>query len=171
MTDWMKLASERVGRLGPSMAVPNILKLAERDDVISLAGGLPDPRVFPMDRIQACMDDVLTRDGQAAMNYGPNPGYTPLREWIAARMASQFDIGPKLENILVTSGGVEGLNLIGLSLLDAGDTIVVEAPTYMVSLHLARVYGVQVEAVDMDAEGADPESLVVLAGQDQHQRR
>ena len=61
------------------MAVPNILKLAERDDVISLAGGLPDPRVFPMDRIQSCMDDVLARDGQAAMNYGPNPGYTPLR--------------------------------------------------------------------------------------------
>lgn len=159
MIEWDQITAQRIARLAPSLAVPRILKLAENDEVISLAGGLPDPRIFPIDRIQDCMDDVLVRDGAAAMNYGPNPGFSKLREWIAGRMASQHGVELDVDQVLVTSGGVEALNLVALSLLDAGDTIVVEAPTYMVSLHIARAYGVDVDSVGIDAEGAEPREL------------
>ena len=145
----------------PSRSVTYILKLAERPDVISLAGGLPDPAVFDIDRVRESMDRVLKDEGGAALNYGPNPGFTKLREWIAERMHAKENVPVTPENILVASGGVEGLNLTAMSMVDQGDTVLVEAPTYMVALHVFRTYEARIVAVPAGEEGLDANALSV----------
>jgi 2-aminoadipate transaminase len=139
--------------------VTEILKLAERPEVISLAGGLPDPAVFDIERVRESMDRVLPDDGRAALNYGPNPGFSKLREWIAQRMDSHEKVALSPESILVASGGVEGLNLTAMALVDPGDTVLVEAPTYMMALHIFRAYEARIVAVPTDAGGLDTDAL------------
>jgi 2-aminoadipate transaminase len=149
----------RLALLDRSRAVTEILKLAERSEVISFAGGLPDPSAFPMARIRESMERVLRDEGEASMNYGPNPGNTKLRDWIAERMTAREKVPARRENILVTSGGVEALNLVAMALLDEGDTVLVEAPTYMIALHIAHAYRARVVAVPTDEEGLDADAL------------
>lgn len=142
-----------------SRSVTKILALAEQPDVISLAGGLPDPAVFDLERVRESMDRVLRDDGRAALNYGPNPGFTELREWIAERMETREQVSSTPENILVASGGVEGLNLTAMSMLDRGDTVLVEAPTYMVALHVFHAYEARIVPVATDEGGLDADAL------------
>lgn len=151
--------ARRMERLASSRVVTDILKLAEQPDVISLAGGLPDPAVFLLDRIREAMDRLLRDEGAEALNYGPNPGFTRLREWIAARMRTHEGIACGVENVLVTSGGIEALNLVSMALLDEGDAVVVEAPTYLAALHVFRAYGARIVSVPNDDEGLVPEAL------------
>jgi 2-aminoadipate transaminase len=145
--------------LGSSREVTEILKLAERPDVISLAGGLPDPAVFPLDRVRESQERVMREEGALALNYGPNAGFTRLREWIAERMQTRERIEVGVENILVTSGGIEALNLVSMALLDPGDTVLVEAPTYLAALHVFRSQEARIESVATDADGMVPEAL------------
>jgi 2-aminoadipate transaminase len=145
--------------LDRTRVVTEILALAERPDVISLAGGLPDPKVFSLDRVRESMERVIRDDGEAALNYGPNPGFTRLREWIAARMGAREGVQLSIENILVTSGGIEALNLVAMSSLDPGDTVLVEAPSYLAALHVFRSYQARIEAVAIDEEGLEPDAL------------
>lgn len=151
--------ASRMTAFESSQAVIDILKLAERPDVISLAGGLPDPRVFPLERVRASMDRVLRDEGPAALNYGPNPGFSKLREWIAGRMDAREGVTVSAENILVTSGGVEALNLVAMALLEQGDTVIVGAPTYMALLQVLRTYGAKIESVPVDEEGLSTREL------------
>jgi len=148
-----------MGSLASSVAVSELLKLAEQPDVISFAGGLPDPKVFPMEAIQEAMDRVLTVDGPVALNYGPGTGYTLLRDWIAERMLTKERAAVSRENILVTSGGVEALHLICMTLLEPGDTVVVGAPTYLVALHVFRAHQVKMVSIELDENGLDTEVL------------
>jgi len=92
---WQERFAGRMGSLASSVAVSELLKLAEQPDVISFAGGLPDPKVFPMEAIQEAMDRVLAEDGPVALNYGPGTGYTLLRDWIAERMLTVDCVKPK----------------------------------------------------------------------------
>ena len=151
--------ARRMARYEATRSVTDVLKLAERDDVVSLAGGLPDPAVFPVERIRESMERVLADEAPAALNYGPNPGYSRLREWIAARMGEREGMACGVENILVVSGGVEGINLAAMALLDEGDTVIVEEPTYMVALHVFRTYGARIVSIPMDEGGLDVEAL------------
>ncbi len=151
--------ARRMELLGSSREVTDILKLAERPDVISLAGGLPDPTVFPLERVRESQERVIREDGAAALNYGPNAGFTRLREWIAERMKSREGISVEVENILVTSGGIEALNLVSMAVLDPGDTVLVEAPTYLAALHVFRSQEARIESVATDAFGLVPDAL------------
>jgi 2-aminoadipate transaminase len=151
--------ARRLTRFAPSRSVRDILELAERPDVISLAGGLPDPEVFDIDRVRESMDRVLRDEGRAALNYGPNPGFSKLREWIAQRMGSHENVAVLPENILVASGGVEGLNLTAMALVDPGDTVLVEAPTYMMALHVFRAHEARIVSVPTDEGGLDTDAL------------
>jgi 2-aminoadipate transaminase len=145
--------------LEPSRVVTDILKLAEEPDVISLAGGLPDPDVFPLERIRESMERVLKEEGAAAMNYGPNPGFTKLREWIAERMGRVENVSASASSVIVTSGGLEGLNLLSMAMLDPGDAVVVEAPTYLAALHVLRSHEARIVPVPIDDGGLDPDAL------------
>ena len=115
--------ARRMELLASSQEVTEILKLAERPDVISLAGGLPDPAVFPLERVRESQERVIREEGAIALNYGPNAGFTRLREWIAERMKARENVEVGPENILVTSGGIEALNLVSMAVLDPGDDL------------------------------------------------
>jgi 2-aminoadipate transaminase len=148
-----------MGLLGSSREVTEILKLAERPDVISLAGGLPDPAVFFLERIRECQERVFREEGAAALNYGPNPGFTRLREWIAERMEAREKVQVGVENVLVTSGGIEALNLLSIVVLNPGDTVLVEAPTFLAALHVFRSQEARIAGIATDENGLIPEAL------------
>lgn len=133
-------------------AVREILKVTERPEVISFAGGLPAEETFPADAIRGAFDDVLTQDGRAALQYGTTEGYLPLRRWMAERMAGQGRV-IQPEELLVTSGSQQALDLVGRVMIDPGDTVLVEAPTYLAALQVFRAYEANIVTVDTDVDG------------------
>src|SRR5690606_20063959 len=103
--------SERARKL-TSSAIREILKVTERPEVISFAGGLPSPATFPVERLQAACNEVLARAPSPALQYGPTEGYLLLREWVAAR----YDVSAA--NVLITTGSQQGLDLLSKVLID-----------------------------------------------------
>jgi len=135
-----------------------VKKISQRPDVISFAGGLPSPATFPVDRIRAAFDSVLSREGKAALQYSPTDGYAPLRAWIADTLSTN---GARItpEQVLMVSGSQQGLDLLGKVLVNEGDPVVVETPTYVGALHALGIYGPRFLAVPMDEDGLDPAAL------------
>lgn len=156
--DWKTLYAERMARIGDS-AIIGLLKLAERPDVISFAGGLPDPKSFLIPQMKEVVDWVLDHEGGAALQYGPTAGYSKLREWIAERMRRLEKTSVTADHILVTSSGVEALDLITKTFINPGDTVIVEAPTYLAALHVFRSYEAELVDVPIDADGIVIEAL------------
>lgn len=150
--NWQGLYADRMALISDTSII-GLLKLAERPDVISFAGGLPDPRSFPLEAMKDVTQRVFDQQGRAAMQYGPTAGYTLLREWIAERMARVDGVAVTADNIIVTTGGVEAIDLIAKMLLNPGDTVIVEAPTYLAALHVFRSYEANFVDVPVDAEG------------------
>ncbi|MFZ6656606.1 PLP-dependent aminotransferase family protein [Undibacterium sp. TJN19] len=153
--DWK--FSERAEQL-QSSAIREILKVTMRPEVISFAGGLPSPETFPVDRMRAAFDKVLTQQGKSALQYGPTDGYAPLREFLADSLStSDSKILP--EQLLMVSGSQQGLDLLGKVLVDEGSKILVETPSYLGALQAFSVYRPQFESVDTDDHGVIPASV------------
>jgi len=132
--------------------IRELLKVTQRPEVISFAGGLPAPEVFPVKRFEEACRGVLERHGRQALQYGPTEGYEPLREMIA-RNISRYGIVAETENVLVTSGSQQALDLIGKLLINSGDRVLVEAPTYLGALQAFSIYGAQFISVPVDDNG------------------
>ncbi len=150
--DWQDAFANRMELIGDT-AVIELLKLAERPDVLSFAGGLPDAATFPMAAVKDVAAQVFDDHGSMALQYGPTAGYTALREWIAQRMGSVEGVTATMDEILITSGGIEAMDLIAKTLLNAGDTVIVEAPTYLAAFQVFQCYDVDFLAVDIDDHG------------------
>jgi 2-aminoadipate transaminase len=135
-----------------SSQIRELLKLTQRPGVISFAGGLPAPEVFPVERFQQACHKVLTEKAASALQYGATEGYEPLRELIATNM-SRYGIKAKVENVLITSGSQQALDLIGKLFINAGDRVLVEAPTYLGALQAFNIYGAEYESVPIDEDG------------------
>jgi 2-aminoadipate transaminase len=135
-----------------SSQIRELLKLTQRPGVISFAGGLPAPEVFPVERFQQACHKVLTEQAASALQYGATEGYEPLRELIATNM-SRYGIKAKVENVLITSGSQQALDLIGKLFINAGDRVLVEAPTYLGALQAFNIYGAEYESVPIDENG------------------
>ncbi|HXZ32714.1 MAG TPA: PLP-dependent aminotransferase family protein [Terriglobales bacterium] len=135
-----------------SSAIRELLKITQKPEVISFAGGLPAPDVFPVSRFQEACRKVLEVNGHQALQYGASEGYEPLREMIA-RHITRYGIEAKTENVLITSGSQQALDLIGKLLINPGDRILVEAPTYLGALQAFNVYGAEYVAVESDDDG------------------
>jgi DNA-binding transcriptional MocR family regulator len=138
--DWTALFASRATRLRAS-EIRELLKLLDRPDILSLAGGIPDPAVFPREAMLEAHERVLGDPGQAAraLQYGVSEGYLPLREWIAAHLTTlgaPCDAG----NILVTSGSQQALDFLGKLFLSPGTTALVNAPTYLGALQAFNAY-------------------------------
>ena len=116
--------SERAQQL-QSSAIREILKITQRPEIISFAGGLPSPATFPVERMKAAYDKVLSDNGKQALQYGPTDGYAPLREWVANYLSTE---GTKMlpEQILMVSGSQQALDLLGKVLIDEGSRVLVE---------------------------------------------
>jgi 2-aminoadipate transaminase len=135
-----------------SSAIRELLKVTQRPEIISFGGGLPAPDVFPVERFQQACHKVLSEQGAQALQYGATEGYQPLREMIARNIA-RYGIHAKAENVLITSGSQQALDLIGKLLINRGDRILVEAPTYLGALQAFNVYGAQYVPVPVDDDG------------------
>jgi len=141
-----------------SSAIRELLKLTEELEIISFAGGLPGPEVFPAKDFRSACMHVLEEHGPEALQYGTTEGFTPLRQMIA-RHAKRYGITAEPENILITCGSQQALDLIGKVFIDPGDEIVVERPTYLGALQAWNAYEANYHAVPMDADGIKMDEL------------
>ena len=157
--DWQSRYADCVESMASAAALGNILAMAERPEIISFGGGLPDPKTFLLEELRELNDLVLREQGAAALNYGPNLGYTNLREWIAERMGTIENIRASVENIIVTSGGLEAINLIAGALLNPGDRVLVAAPTFLAVLHTFQSHRARILSIPSDPCGISPEDL------------
>src|SRR3989304_6230175 len=132
--------------------IRELLKLTQRPDIISFAGGLPAPELLPIDQVKAASDTVLSELGQQALQYSTTEGYPPLREQIVQHMA-RYGIKVGLDNILITSGSQQALDLIGKLLINPGDSILTENPTYLGALQAFTAYQAQYVTVPIDDNG------------------
>jgi 2-aminoadipate transaminase len=141
-----------------SSTIRELLKISEQPGMISFAGGLPAGEVFPVQRFQEACQKVLATHAGPALQYGATEGYEPLREMIARHMA-RYAILAKVENVLITSGSQQALDLIGKLLINSGDRVLVEAPTYLGALQAFNGYGAQYLSVPIDDDGLRTELL------------
>ncbi len=156
-TPWDHRYAQRTQRIGSS-AIRELLKLTEQPDIISFGGGLPAPDVFPLDEFREACDSVLREHGRQALQYSTTEGYLPLREQIA-RHAARYNILVNPENILLTSGSQQALDLIGKIFINRGDHILVEDPTYLGALQAWNAYGAEYVTVPIDKTGMNTDLL------------
>lgn len=134
-------------------AVGAILQAAADPKIISFAGGLPAPELFPVKEMKAAVDKVFEEHGQEAMQYGAAKGVTALREVIQQHVKEKENVDSELDNVLVTTGSEQALDLVGKAFVDPGDTVLVEQPTYLCALDVFRSYGANFASVEMDEDG------------------
>lgn len=146
-TKWMK-----------GSAIRELLKFSLSKEIISFAGGMPAPEVFPIDEFRKACDRALSEYGTDCLQYGSTNGYLPLREMIA-RHACRYGINVTAENILPTSGSQQALDLIGRIFINPGDRILVESPTYLGALQAWIAYGAEFISVPFDQEGMVTDEL------------
>ncbi|MEH7120317.1 PLP-dependent aminotransferase family protein [Neobacillus vireti] len=135
-----------------------ILKVTERPEVISFAGGLPAPELFPVEALKEVCNIVLNEEGPASLQYSTTEGFIPLREAICQRM-KVMDISTPIENVLITSGSQQAIDLTGRLFINEGDTIICESPTYLAAINAFKSYNPKFVEVAMDEEGMVMEQL------------
>src|SRR6266446_1143980 len=148
---WQQLYANRAEGMRAS-DIREILKVTEQPDIISLAGGLPAPELFPVDEYRRAFEWVLESDGAQALQYGPSEGYQPLRRLLAERL-SRFDMPCGPDDLLVTNGSQQALDLMGKIFLNPGDAVLVETPTYLGALQAFNQYQATYAIVPMDDDG------------------
>ncbi|HPH94915.1 MAG TPA: PLP-dependent aminotransferase family protein [Anaerolineaceae bacterium] len=156
-TPWDYRYSSRSQRMASS-AIRELLKLVEQPDIISFAGGLPAPDVFPIKEIEEACSRVLHTKGPQALQYGATEGYTPLREMIASRSA-RYGLNISAENVMITSGSQQALDLLGKIFINRGDRILTESPTYLGALQAWNAYGAEYVTVPSDDDGMNTDYL------------
>ncbi|MBQ0917403.1 PLP-dependent aminotransferase family protein [Hydrogenophaga aromaticivorans] len=150
--------AKRAHKMNPSV-IREILKVTEKPGIISFAGGLPSPKTFPVEAFAAACETVLRTDGRAALQYAASEGYRPLCEWVAASMP--WDVSA--DQVLITTGSQQGLDLVAKVLIDEGSTVLVETPTYLGALQAFTPMEPNIVSVDSDAEGVDVDDLASKA--------
>lgn len=149
--------SERAKQL-TSSAIREILKVTERPEVISFAGGLPAPGGFPVEVVQAAFDKVLVTNDRAALQYGPTEGYAPLRQWVADDL-NAAGANVTADQILIVSGSQQALDLLGKVLIDKDSPILVEDPSYLGALQSFSLYQPKYVPIPTDDGGLVPEAI------------
>jgi 2-aminoadipate transaminase len=156
-TLWDHRYAQRTQRM-KSSAVRELLKLTERPDIISFGGGMPAPEVFPIEEFREACERVLRDYGALSLQYSSTEGYRPLREQIA-RHSARYSIDISPDNIMITSGSQQALDLIGKVFINPGDHILVESPTYLGALQAWATYGAEYVTVPIDEYGMITDEL------------
>ncbi len=150
--------SERMMEIKAS-EIRELLKLTERPDIISFAGGLPAPELFPTKQMAEISSRVLSEDGKSALQYSTTEGYTPLREIIAKQRMSAAGITANVDNIMITSGSQQGLEFSAKIFIDKGDIIICESPSYLGAINAFKAYQPKFIEITMDNDGMIIEEL------------
>lgn len=149
--------SDRVKHLEAS-AIREIFKLLAKPGIISFAGGAPDPALFPKKEFAQIAKEILETQGNTALQYGITEGYAPLREWTKNRLVSQ-GVLTEDEDVIIVSGGQQGIDLATKALINAGDGVICEEPSFIGGLNCFRSYNAQLYGVPVLADGIDTEKL------------
>jgi 2-aminoadipate transaminase len=154
---WDKSYADRAQSVKAS-DIRELLKFAQRPEIISFAGGMPHPKSFPVEDIFRISQSVLLNDGAQALQYSETEGYEELRRFLAARERSVGVLSDE-ENILVTSGSQQGLELVAKTFVNPGDTVLVEEPGYLGGLQAFRMFQASFKTVPLLEDGADLDAL------------
>ncbi|MGD0807615.1 MAG: PLP-dependent aminotransferase family protein [Anaerolineales bacterium] len=141
-----------------SSAIRELLKVTQNPEVISFGGGLPAPELFPVEEFKAASDRILTQSPTAALQYTTSEGYSPLREMIARQM-DKFGMKLGLDNILITTGSQQSLDLVSKLMLNNADRILVENPTFLGALQVFGIFGARYVTVPIDDDGLQTDLL------------
>ncbi|MDO9116244.1 MAG: PLP-dependent aminotransferase family protein [Polaromonas sp.] len=142
-------------------AIRELFKLLGKPGIISFAGGFPDSAMFDVAGIQEAVNQALTEEPGAALQYGATEGYNPLREQLAAFMGSKgVSVAP--DGLIVTTGSQQALDLLGKTMIDPGDKVIVEGPTFLATIQCFRLYGADLVSAPVDANGVDTDALEKL---------
>lgn len=145
--------------------VTEILKVTEDPSIISFAGGLPNPRFFPVLELSRAAEKTLAESGPAALQYATTEGFSPLREYIAARYARR-GVRVDAKDILITNGSQQGLDLVAKSLLDQGDAVLVERPTYLAAIQAFGLFEPRVRALELCKDGVHADLVAAALKED-----
>jgi len=152
--------ARRAARMNPSI-IREILKVTEKPGILSMAGGLPSADTFPVEALKAACDTVLSKNPREALQYSSSEGYAPLRDWVAHRVSALgVEVDP--EQVLITTGSQQGLDLVGKILCDSGAPVAVETPTYLGALQAFTPYEPIFTSLQSDGEGVLPEAIKAL---------
>ena len=155
---WDALAATRTkGDVGEGIA--SVLALLGMPDVISFAGGFPDPETFPRERVSVLLQEFLAAGEASAFQYAPTRGLAGPLDALAGRLETLQGRRPDEDELLITSGAIEALELVGKAFLDPGDTVVVEGPTYLGAIQAVRSFEASLVAVRLDDHGLDVDDL------------
>jgi 2-aminoadipate transaminase len=150
-TPWEQRYALRTHSMSSS-AIRELLKLTQQPDLISFAGGLPAPEMFPVEQVKAAADVVLSEAGAQALQYSTTEGYPPLRDLIVRHMA-RYGIKVDIDNVVITTGSQQALDLIGKLLINPGDRVLTENPSYLGALQAFTAYQSQYVTVSIDDDG------------------
>src|SRR5262245_7908038 len=139
--------------------IREILKATQRPEMISLAGGVPNPDFFPVEEMAEATAKVLKADGKGALQYSTTEGYRPLRDFIARRYQEQFGLAVTPEEVLITNGSQQGLDLVGKIFLDEGDPLLIERPGYAGAIQSFSMYEPDFQGVPLLEDGPDIAAL------------
>jgi len=143
-------------------AIRELFKLLGKPGIISFAGGFPDPAMFDVEGIREAVNAALTQEPGAALQYGATEGYNPLREQLADFMASKDCQNVAPENMIVTTGSQQALDLLGKTLISPGDKVIVEGPTFLATIQCFRLYGAELISAPIDGDGVQTDTLEAL---------
>lgn len=150
--------SERISSIKAS-EIRELLKLTERPDIISFAGGLPAPELFPIEKLEKVSSEVILKEGRAALQYSTTEGYIPLRKAIAEQRMQPANINVSIDNIMITSGSQQGLEFSGKLFLDKDDVVICESPSYLGAINAFKAYQPKFVEIPMDDNGMIMEEL------------
>ena len=156
-TDWEEKFCSRCALMSSS-AIREILKITERPDIISFAGGLPAPEIFPVKEIEEACVQVLRTAGRQALQYSVTEGFLPLRQELAAKML-KYGVDAQAENIFPTNGSQQALDFMGRLFIDPGDMIVTDCPTYLGALQAFAAYQPRIACMPLDDNGMQVDQL------------
>lgn len=150
----------------PRSFVREILKVTENPEIISFGGGLPNPQSFPVEAISKAVNQLLAENGSDALQYSTTEGYEPLREYIAQRYSSQ-GLNVTADEILITNGSQQCLDLVGKVFVDKDDKILLEKPTYLAAIQAFSLYEPEFKSVPLQEDGVDLDALEdILSNED-----
>ena len=153
--------ADRISSLQPS-AIREILKVTQDPSVISFAAGNPSPESFPVDDMARIAADLFKNHSATALQYGVSEGYGPLRELTAKRMKEKYGVGKSSDDLIITSGGQQVIEIAAKILVNEGDTVLCEAPSFVGALNAFRSYKANLVGIPMDEHGMDVDVLETM---------
>lgn len=143
----------------PASFIREILKVIQQDDIISFAGGLPNPVSFPKEELKQSMERVIDQFGDEVFQYSSTEGYRPLREWVAERYRDEYGMDVQADDVLITTGSQQALDLMGKVLINPGDALAIEEPGYLGAIQAFTVFEPDFCPVPLLDDGIDLDRL------------